>query len=420
MSADKVIHLGKAPKAPQPSTVEGSISIASYLVSDSARTAVENAVSGFDGVEIRHVALANGSASEIATIEETVDLIILEAEDTAAASVILRELRASATSNQPQVVILLPTPSRTDAVTLLRLGASEVLSTYPTDLEITRCLLRAIETASASKGDAGVTGKVLLFAHASGGAGATTLAVNAASILQEKCGAGETVCLLDFDFQFGDADVHLDLPARSRILEIVNAPERLDARMLDDLMIEGPKGLRVLTAPETPIPLDLLTPETIEKILLTARSRYAYVVVDLPVALARWSDAAFRHADFAFLVTQLSVPNLRSSRRLIAMLEQEGVLQRPMTVIANRNGGKGQSRSIDLEKAGKALSAEIRWSVPGDYPLLIECANQGVVAAASRPRSQFAETLVAMISEIVEGKESIQKKASGFQFRFGR
>jgi pilus assembly protein CpaE len=91
------------------------------------------------------------------------------------------------------------------------------------------------------------------------------MAVNTAVQLHRRVKEGRGgACLIDLDLQFGDAHLQLDLAHHSRVLDVVKSPERLDRRMLDDLMINTPSGLKVLTSPEQPMPLDALPAETVD------------------------------------------------------------------------------------------------------------------------------------------------------------
>jgi pilus assembly protein CpaE len=247
--------------------------------------------------------------------------------------------------------------------------------------------------------------RTIVFLHASGGAGATTLAVNAAVQLRQRLKPEDgQVCLIDLDLQFGDADLHLDLPVRSRVGEIINAPERLDPRMLEDLMIDGPLGIRVLTAPETPAPLDALRPQTVEAILALARRRYRYVVVDMPLALTHWTETVLRAADQIFLVTQINVTALRAARRLLDAVKGDNGNKIPVAVIANRYGGKSSGPKIPLAQAAKALGAPIRVVAPSDYGLLVESLDQGVPASMLRPSAKFCASVAGALDKTVEHK----------------
>ena len=154
---------------------------------------------------------------------------------------------------------------------LLREGANDVLPHMLSELDLSRCIAHASNASVLEPDPTERETRTIVFLHAAGGAGATTLAVNSAIELKKRVGETGEVCILDLDFQFGDTDLHLDLPARSSLTDLVNSPERLDQRMLEDLMVQGPLGIRTLTAPDMPVPLEILSADTIDRVMSVAR-----------------------------------------------------------------------------------------------------------------------------------------------------
>jgi pilus assembly protein CpaE len=168
--------------------------------------------------------------------------------------------------------------------------------------------------------------------------------------------------------------------------------------------------------------LDAVGPETIDTILSLARRRYRYVVVDMPHALAHWSEAAMKRADHIFLVTQINVPALRAARRLLDAIREEGVTRSPITIIANRYGGKTGSMRLPLQQASRALDRDVSIAIPNDYQLVMESLDQGIPVSTLRPGSRFtlaiSEMLDAAVGSRVKGKAGSGLMAS--LARFGR
>lgn len=250
-------------------------------------------------------------------------------------------------------------------------------------------------------------GRTIVFAHASGGAGATTLAVNAALHLAAKGAGARRVCLLDLDFQFGTVDLHFNLTVRSQLADLAAAPERLDEQMLEDMMVDGPEGIRVLTAPSAVLPLDVFGPATIDRILEIARRRYDDVVIDLPVALTAWSDTVLDHADKVLLVTQINVIALRTARTLLDTLTVEGLGRGSISVVANRHPAAGRGARITVRRAEEVLGLPVSARIPSDYPSITESLDYGMPAMLIAPHSRFAAAVAAMM----DGMETDQAPA---------
>jgi pilus assembly protein CpaE len=357
------------------------------------------------------------------------DAMFFEARDEEQAEDWIEAVRANPGGYKRHLVVMIPAPTKTSSARLLQAGADDVLSTNPSSHDILRTLGRSTtvsrELAGAHSQETSEDHetRLIMFIHAAGGAGATTLAVNSAVQLHNRVKDGRGgACLIDLDLQFGDAHLHLDLPVQSRLLDLVNAPERLDRRMLDDLMINAPSGLKVLTSPEAPMPLDGLGGDTVDTILSLARRRYRYVVVDMPYALTLWTETAMRRADQIFLVTQINVPALRAARRLLDTIREENVTRSPITIVANRYGGKTGGTRLQLQQAARALDRDVSFVIPNDYQIVMESLDQGVPVSTLRPGSKIAQSVSEMLDATV-GVKPKPAKASGLVSslaKFGR
>lgn len=416
---NKVIKLEPPVTRSQDVGLDG-LTVHAAVSTSECRDCLAAAVAGLAGVEL---AFVEDDSSSATVDDAAADVFLFEADNEDVAAAVVARLRSDAVAGtRPHIGVLLRTPSRTGTLRLLREGADDVLSNHPSELEIARCLAHATAARDeAALSSVSTEARTIAFVHASGGAGATTMAVNAAVMLKQRLGAGGgNVCVLDFDLQYGDVDLHLDLAERSRLDDILNTPERLDHRMLESLMIDGPLGIRVLTAPETPVPFDILKRETVESLISVARRHYRYVIIDMPLALATWTDAALRRADRICLVTQLNVTSLRAARRFLNILREEGAAGTPITVIANRHNARFNGAGISLAQAEKALEREIACTAPNEFPLLVESLNQGVPVSIMKPGAKYCESVSALLDSIADHKADGGKVAKKSFLRLGR
>lgn len=387
------------------------------------KVVLTDALGMINGIEAEFSGLGLVPMAGLKSAIKAPDAVFFQARDEEQAESWIQALRTGPGAFRSHLVVLIPSPTKKSQTQLLQAGADDVLSTRPDPQELSHSLSRvttvsrnlASSTAPAAADAAPDNDtRLIVFLHAAGGAGSTTLAVNAAVQLQGRLKDGKGgACLIDLDFQFGDAHLHLDLPVQSRMMDLANAPGRLDRRMLDDLMINAPNGLKVLTAPEAPMPLDAIGPESIDSILSLARRRYRYVVVDMPHALAHWTDAALKRADHIFLVTQINVPALRAATKLLNIIRSEGVTRAPVSVVANRYGGTPGSTRIPLQQASRALDSNIEIVVPNDYKLVMESLDHGVPVSTLRANSKFTASITEMLDAAV-GVKAKSASTGGF------
>ncbi|MDH3664030.1 MAG: AAA family ATPase, partial [Alphaproteobacteria bacterium] len=259
-------------------------------------------------------------------------------------------------------------------------------------------LLDAIDVAKRkirhNRGGGPSGGQVITVGRAKGGMGATTLAVNLALSLIEPIGKEEPkrVCLLDLDLQFGDVALYLDLDPRSDLVEIVQKPTRLDTALLLGAMTEHNSGLEVLQAPTEPVPLDALRTETVGRMIDLAQQEFDYVVIDLPLALAGWYEMALDMTDKLYLVTQLNVPAIRQTRRLIDILKDEGLYSLPVSIVLNRYVNRFNEHAR-VRQCSKALDNTIDHYLADDERTVLEAINRGVSLFEVRRRAKICRTI---------------------------
>lgn len=381
------------------------------------RDTMAAAAAGLEGLDL--VFAGEGLSPEAALKElgEAPDILLFEAHSEDDAVAMLAAAREASVGERLHIGVLLRSPTRMTTTRLLREGANDVLPHMLSELDLSRCIAHASNASVLEPDPTERETRTIVFLHAAGGAGATTLAVNSAVELKKRIGETGEVCILDLDFQFGDTDLHLDLPARSSLTDLVNSPERLDQRMLEDLMIPGPLGIRTLTAPDMPVPLEILSADTIDRVMSVARRHYRYVVVDMPMALTAWTDVVLRKADHICLVTQLNVTALRAARRLLDTLSDEQVTDAPITIVASR---VSRQNKVTPQQAQKALERKIAAITPSDYGMLVEGLDQGVPALLGKSGGKYGDAVARLVDRISDHDAGAKNAAKKPLFKFGK
>ena len=222
-----------------------------------------------------HVLDSSNTADLLNDFPKT-DFIVL---DVGAGSVeevaLLERLHGEREKAIPPIVALLDRGSELGPVRAMRAGAADVLLRPIDAVEANEVFLRLRDAQRVMPLFPGRTasGKMIAFLHVSGGVGATTLAVNSAIALTSSSGKDRT-CLIDLDSQFGAAGSLLDLSRSSRVEDFIAGPSRLDGEMLKTLAVSHKSGLRVLTAPRYPLPLDALNKDGVLHLCNVAKSSY--------------------------------------------------------------------------------------------------------------------------------------------------
>jgi pilus assembly protein CpaE len=319
------------------------------------------------------------------------DILLVEvgpsrAEERNELSVLLSD-RAART----QVIAIGADAAVEDIRLLMRLGASDYLP-RPIDAEE---FAEALETASGKLAGADTevdtAGRVLTFLRASGGAGATTLAVEtAAQIAASHKGAERpSVCLLDFDFQFGNVALSLDITTEAGLGPVIEAGARVDDEFLRGAFSHHESGVDVLAAPAQLLPLDTMTPERASRILDFARYAYDFTVIDMPHAWTDWTQDVLAFSDLAVLVTTLDVPAIARVRRQMEAIAGTTVNDVPMALVLN--GDRGWSGRARRREAEKSLGRPFDAVIGHDPETAAAARDRGVLVSQVRSRSPIAK-----------------------------
>lgn len=238
-----------------------------------------------------------------------------------------------------------------------------------------------------------------------GGTGATTLAVNLAWELAtlEKEG-GPRVCLLDFSLQTGSAATYLDLPRRDAVFEMWSDTEALDEDIFNQSLVAYEDKLWVLTAPMDMLPLDMVAPEDVERVLEIARLKFDYVVVDMPGTLVQWTETVLNTAQVYLTTLELDMRSAQNALRLKRALRSEDLPVEKLRFCLNRapkfTDLNGKSR---VKRMAESLEISIEVQLPDGGKVITQASDHGqplAVGAAKNPLRKEIMKLAASLHEL--------------------
>lgn len=279
----------------------------------------------------RSLTTLNGAAVAASALVLEIDLARPDA---------LAEMKSLADSFPERKIIAATRSLEGDGIRrLFKAGAADVL-TPPFTPDSVRSALREVlrPEAAPSRG-----GAVVAVVGAGGGAGATTVALGLAALLargepRREASEDPGAALLDFDLQFGDTAVGLNLEARSTLVDVLEAEARFDDRFLESVLVDHGRGLKVLAPGPTLLPLDALRAPLAESIISAAARLQPHVVVDLPAAWTESTLAALHRADLIVLVATPTVASVLRGRRVLTALAAAQVAT-PVSFVLNRVAG---------------------------------------------------------------------------------
>ncbi|TNC70937.1 AAA family ATPase [Rubellimicrobium roseum] len=262
----------------------------------------------------------------------------------------------------------------------------------------------AADTPAEAPAGGGHSGVVIPVYAMAGGAGGTTLAVNLAwELATLDKDLSPKVCLIDLGLQFGSVATFLDLPRREAVQEMLADTGALDGDVLDGALQTYNDRLHVLTAPLDLVPMDLVSPADVARLIETARVNFDYVVIDTPPVMADWSEAVLNAAHICFAVIGLDMRSAQNTLRIKRALAAEGLPFHKFRFALNRAPGfadlSGRSR---VKRMAESLGISIELQFPDGGRVAAEAADQGLPLAEAAPKNALRREIAKLAKSIHE------------------
>lgn len=258
---------------------------------------------------------------------------------------------------------------------LMRLGVRDVIP-FPMDQKelvilLGECLSEKRRRITDEHGNlAGTTS----FINAKGGCGATSIAMNVACSIARQHDA--KVALLDFNVQFGDISLYMDIKPSATLIDALMQADRLDPVFLDALMTKHESGVDILAGPHHLESVSDIKSEDVNKLLETIVQSYDYVFIDLPQVITPWVIDTLRFSEHVMMVVQNSLSTIKNAKLLMRSFPEMGVSMDKLEVINNRAMSK--TNSVDFSKLKSALNRELIHRVRNDFEVALASQDQGV------------------------------------------
>ncbi len=248
------------------------------------------------------------------------------------------------------------------------------------------------KAAAAAEGEQPPSrGRLVTVLSGKGGSGKSVVAVNLALALRAE--TSTRVCLVDLDLQFGDVGVMLNLDHAKTITELVDSESAPDWEFVDDVLADGPLGLRVLLGPFSPEYGDLVRAEHVRSIVDILRREFDWVVVDTASQL---SEAALEVVDAAeriVVVGQLTIPAIKDTRLMLKTLESLRVERDRIVVVINGHDAHAIYDSPSIERN---LKFPVRVQLPSEPRLVGGSIHRAVPVVVGNPDAELTSLFKAL------------------------
>lgn len=336
--------------------------------------------------------------------------------------VLISEVIAQAKARNIKVILIAEDVTPASLHSLLRNGADEFVPYPLPESELAQAIERVrapdvpvVTQPAAPNLQAGTQkdGAVLAVHGLAGGTGATTLAVNLAWELATISGEkSPSVCLLDFDLQFGAVSTFLDLQRRDVVYEMLSDTESMDEESFAQSLLTYQDKMEVLTAPADMLPLDLVTPEDISRIIAMARSHFDYVVIDMPSTLVQWSETVLQESHVYFATLELDMRSAQNTLRFKRALQAEELPIEKLRYAVNRapkfTDLSGKTR---IKRMSDNLDISIELQLPDGGKPVPQGSDHGLPLAMTAPKNPLRKEIAKLAASIHQLKDDQAKAA---------
>ena len=336
--------------------------------------------------------------------------------------VLMSEIITHAKERNIKVILIAEDVTPASLHSLLRNGADEFVPYPLPEGELAQAIerIRAPEIPVVTPQAAPIlqsgsqkNGAVLAVHGLAGGTGATTLAVNLAWELATVAGdTSPSVCLLDFDLQFGAVSTFLDLPRRYVVYEMLSDTESMNEESFAQSLLTYQDKMEVLTAPADMLPLDLISPEDIGRVIAMARSHFDYVVIDMPSTLVQWSETVLQEAHVYFATLELDMRSAQNTLRFKRALQSEELPVEKLRYAVNRapkfTDLSGKTR---IKRMSENLDISIELQLPDGGKPVSQGGDHGLPLAMTAPKNPLRKEIAKLAASIHQLNDDQAKAA---------
>ncbi|MBI3329327.1 MAG: hypothetical protein HYZ81_21815, partial [Nitrospinae bacterium] len=217
-----------------------------------------------------------------------------------------------------------------------------------------------------------------------------------------------SVVLVDLHPHFGDVALFLDIEPAHTLGDIAQNMARLDATFLMSILARHSSGLYLLPSVNAVEQIGALTAESAERTLELLQASFDYIIIDSGHALADVTLAGLNMSPTILLVSTLTLPVLRNTKRLLDILSHLSYPTDSIKIIVNRYE---RHTEVSLKDMESVLKRKVFWLIPNDYFTTMNAINKGKPVSAFARRADITKSFHKLTLSLT-AEEGERKKAS--------
>jgi pilus assembly protein CpaE len=317
---------------------------------------------------------------------------------------LLSDLSTVATTHPETRIVVVS--SRLDKELILeamQAGARDFLRKGSVPSKLGKVLERLTQICDIAKKEI-LSHSVISVLSASGGCGATTVAINLADEL--RLISSEPVLMVDLDCCYGTVSSYLGIKGKYGIADVLNRKGPIDKDLIKSIASSYLGDFDVLVNPanghgyQSP----LLQSDKLVDAVKACRQAYRYTVVDAPRVAEDVAAKLAEVSEFVLVVLQPVVKDVRFARAILSALTRSGIEHKKIIPLVNRF--KRRSTLIRLEECKEALGLDSCHRIRSDWRNAMNSINHGQPLAQVAPRSGLRRDFRKLAARIYANESS--------------
>jgi pilus assembly protein CpaE len=297
---------------------------------------------------------------------------------------------------QPVMVLL---PAGADLNRVMAIQRAGVAQIVPLPLQ-THDFLRALDCIVGQFAAPVREARVIAVCGVSGGAGATTLALNLAYELGQPSQRPGGCLLVELARQMGTLAPYLNIEPTVSTHDLLTDASRLTAHGIRQALTSVAPGLDVLVGPAldiTPIPF---SPRHVYQLVALCRRLAATVVLDVPCAFDDLQFETLALADQVVLVGVQSLSSMRTLKMVRDTLEREEGIRGQRLVI---NRYEPNLQGFSAAKLAEFLQTPQVLTVANDYASVMAAVHNGKPLRLAVPHARALADIRTLADSLLDG-----------------
>jgi len=324
---------------------------------------LESSIAELGDYDLATNVLLNGITDPLEAADERPDILVLLVVDNQ-----LSELETLSRKGPADRVPLVVIGDALEPATMrlaMQAGARDFLSadTDENQLAETLRLLAAENEQQSIRTDC----RVVSVINASGGDGASTIAVNLAVALAKE--QTDPVAAIDLDLQYSSLRSSFDTQPGRSLTEALDRIEELDSTALSGYYVETSTGLDLACAAlESEVHNRDALDVPFSKFLNMSTSKYGWIVIDVPNQIDALSATTLESSEHIVLVMQQNLKSIHQATAFLELIRQQlAIPVERVSLVVNRFH---KSATLELADIKRVVKADPIYTVPNEFELV--------------------------------------------------